>query len=103
MDVNLRFADVESFESTPQLALFDAAALRLLHGWCVDPQERAAAVQGDAELAWLDGITARQCGGRTVSSYTPAARGSNPKSFATGAPASPHTALTLPDTALTRP
>jgi Ca-activated chloride channel family protein len=38
-------------------------------------QERAAVVQGDAELAWLDGITARQCGGRTVSSYTPARRG----------------------------
>jgi hypothetical protein len=38
-------------------------------------QERAAAVQGDAELAWLDGITARQCGGRTVSSYTPPRRG----------------------------
>lgn len=46
LDVNVRFSDVEGFESTPQLSVFDAAGVRLLHGWVYGPHEPAACALG---------------------------------------------------------
>lgn len=43
LDVNCMFTTPTAFESTSQLALFDLAGVRLMHGWCVDPEDRETA------------------------------------------------------------
>lgn len=43
LDLNLHFADAESFEFTPELSVFDLCGVRLFHGWVVDPADAAAA------------------------------------------------------------
>ena len=42
LDVNVKFDSVEGLEYSEDLLLFDLLHVRLLHGWLVDPQERAA-------------------------------------------------------------
>eukprot|EP00730_Choanoeca_flexa_P003366 TRINITY_DN11383_c0_g1_i12.p1 TRINITY_DN11383_c0_g1~~TRINITY_DN11383_c0_g1_i12.p1 ORF type:complete len:489 (+),score=108.60 TRINITY_DN11383_c0_g1_i12:172-1638(+) len=39
LDVNLKFDSTDSFEFTPELAVFDLFHIPLRHGWLVDPQE----------------------------------------------------------------
>eukprot|EP01083_Nonionella_stella_P314002 1129571_1 len=41
LDINIRFSDVTHFEFTSAIAMFDNYNIRLLHGWCVDPQHNA--------------------------------------------------------------
>ena len=49
LDVNVRFSSVDAFEFSEDMILFDLLHVRLLHGWLVDPQDRAtAAVIGRA-------------------------------------------------------
>jgi len=43
LDVNVHFHAVDAFEATRELALFDLAAVRLVHGWLVDPQDKDTA------------------------------------------------------------
>ncbi|GAX73709.1 hypothetical protein CEUSTIGMA_g1162.t1 [Chlamydomonas eustigma] len=40
LDVNPRLHDVEAFEATRELTVFDLLDLSLLHGWVVDPDDR---------------------------------------------------------------
>ena len=43
MNVNVRFGEgVDGFEFTPEMAVFDAAGVRMVHGWLVDPEGDAA-------------------------------------------------------------
>ena len=44
LDVDPRFGRCEGFQFTPSLSVFDAAGVRLLHGWVVGPQEPEAAL-----------------------------------------------------------
>eukprot|EP01083_Nonionella_stella_P043338 116916_1 len=39
LDINIKFSDVTDFEFTSAIAMFDNYNIRLLHGWCVDPQQ----------------------------------------------------------------
>ncbi len=39
LDVDVRFDHIRSFEPTPDMCLFDAFDVRLVHGWTVDPQD----------------------------------------------------------------
>ncbi|OQR85499.1 FAM63B-like [Achlya hypogyna] len=39
LDVNVQFHAVDAFEYTSALAIFDLLAIRLVHGWVVDPQD----------------------------------------------------------------
>ncbi|OQR98938.1 FAM63B-like [Thraustotheca clavata] len=39
LDVNVQFHGVDAFEYTSALAIFDLLAMRLVHGWIVDPQD----------------------------------------------------------------
>eukprot|EP00484_Ammonia_sp_Unknown_P018328 CAMPEP_0197034620 /NCGR_PEP_ID=MMETSP1384-20130603/12678_1 /TAXON_ID=29189 /ORGANISM="Ammonia sp." /LENGTH=506 /DNA_ID=CAMNT_0042464569 /DNA_START=24 /DNA_END=1544 /DNA_ORIENTATION=+ len=41
LDINIKFSDVDHFEFTPAVAMFDSYNIRLLHGWVVDPQNTA--------------------------------------------------------------
>lgn len=41
LDVNPKFEAIDHFEPTDELAVFDAARLRLVHGMTLDPQETA--------------------------------------------------------------
>jgi hypothetical protein len=49
LDVNVKFSNVDAFEYTQELSVFDAFNIRLFHGWCVnvDPFTQTDA---DAEL-----------------------------------------------------
>uniref|UniRef100_A0A1I7UZ85 Ubiquitin carboxyl-terminal hydrolase n=1 Tax=Caenorhabditis tropicalis TaxID=1561998 RepID=A0A1I7UZ85_9PELO len=38
LDVNVKFSDVDAFEFTPALSLFDLVSVRLYHVWLPDPQ-----------------------------------------------------------------
>ena len=38
IDVNVQFKNVDSFESTQQLAVFETLHVPLYHGWLPDPQ-----------------------------------------------------------------
>lgn len=60
LDVNVRFSDCESFEFTRELSVFDAARLRILHGWVVDPNEPISAL--------LSSITYNQAVERAIAS-----------------------------------
>ncbi|EDO33166.1 predicted protein, partial [Nematostella vectensis] len=42
LDVNVKFTGVGDFEFTPECIVFDLLAVRLLHGWLVDPQNAEA-------------------------------------------------------------
>ena len=54
LDLNLKFTGVDSFEFTRQLATFDLAGLRLVHGWTYDPQDsRTAAAIGNMSYNML--------------------------------------------------
>jgi hypothetical protein len=53
LDVNVRFNGITSFESRPEVELFNLLKLKLVHGWIIDPQ--------DAETASvLDDLTYNQ-------------------------------------------
>lgn len=41
LDVNVRFDKVDGLEYSEDLVIFDLMHVRLLHGWLVDPQDRA--------------------------------------------------------------
>mmetsp|Transcript_10256 Transcript_10256/g.33889 ORF Transcript_10256/g.33889 Transcript_10256/m.33889 type:complete len:551 (+) Transcript_10256:107-1759(+) len=41
LDVNVKFNAVDAFEYSEDLLLFDLLNVRLLHGWLLDPQDRA--------------------------------------------------------------
>jgi hypothetical protein len=43
LDVNVSFHAVDAFEATSELALFDLAAVRLVHGWVYDSQDKETA------------------------------------------------------------
>ncbi|KDO25394.1 hypothetical protein SPRG_09336 [Saprolegnia parasitica CBS 223.65] len=43
LDVNVQFHAIDAFEYTSALAIFDLLAMRLVHGWVVDPQDVATA------------------------------------------------------------
>ena len=38
MDVNVRFTDIDKFEFTDEVAIFDLLGIPLVHGWLIDPQ-----------------------------------------------------------------
>ncbi|ORX95011.1 DUF544-domain-containing protein [Basidiobolus meristosporus CBS 931.73] len=39
LDVNVRFDSIRGFESTPELSMFEAFKVDLIHGWIADPEE----------------------------------------------------------------
>ncbi|KAK9703472.1 hypothetical protein K7432_010713 [Basidiobolus ranarum] len=39
LDVNVRFDNIRGFENTPELSMFEAFKVDLIHGWIVDPEE----------------------------------------------------------------
>jgi len=41
IDVNVQFKNVDSFESTQQLAVFETLHVPLYHGWLPDPQDKS--------------------------------------------------------------
>ncbi|SCV73867.1 BQ2448_6297 [Microbotryum intermedium] len=41
LDLNPRFGSIDGFTPSPAVALFKAFDIPLLHGWCVDPDERS--------------------------------------------------------------
>lgn len=43
LDLNVKFTGVSDYEFTEEISVFDALDIPLVHGWLVDPQERATA------------------------------------------------------------
>jgi hypothetical protein len=43
LDLNVRFSGVTDFEFTEEISVFDALDIPLVHGWVLDPQDRATA------------------------------------------------------------
>eukprot|EP00743_Colponemidia_sp_Colp-15_P005197 GILK01005592.1.p1 GENE.GILK01005592.1~~GILK01005592.1.p1 ORF type:complete len:564 (-),score=122.28 GILK01005592.1:478-2130(-) len=41
LDVNVKFRSSTDFEYTPECSVFDMLGIRLLHGWVIDPQDKA--------------------------------------------------------------
>ncbi|SDA01483.1 BZ3500_MvSof-1268-A1-R1_Chr10-1g02711 [Microbotryum saponariae] len=41
LDLNPRFGSIDGFTPSPAVSLFKAFEIPLLHGWCVDPDERS--------------------------------------------------------------
>jgi hypothetical protein len=39
LDLNIKFSDIDAFECTEELTLFDALDVSILHGWVVDPSD----------------------------------------------------------------
>ena len=40
VDINVQFTDIDKFEFTDEVAIFDLLGIPLVHGWLVDPQAR---------------------------------------------------------------
>lgn len=48
LDLNVKFSGVDAFEFTEEISVFDALAIRLLHGWVYDPSNaELCSVVGD--------------------------------------------------------
>lgn len=39
LDLNIKFSDIDGFEYTEELTLFDALGVSIFHGWVVDPSD----------------------------------------------------------------
>lgn len=61
LDVNVRFADVECFEASPSMSVFDLAGLRLVHGWtvCAATEPEAAAAMAGLSFNVAQNLLAR--------------------------------------------
>lgn len=62
VDVNVKFNSVTGFEYTADLAMFDMAGVRLLHGWLIDPQDRVLAeLVGDMTYNQIVEVAMNKC------------------------------------------
>ena len=56
LDVNVKFGGASLFEFTPELAVFDALDVRIVHGWRVDAANDAATAEALGDLGYNEVI-----------------------------------------------
>lgn len=67
VDVNVKFNSVRGFEYTADLAMFDMAGVRLLHGWLIDPQDKVLTeLVGDMTYNQIVEVAMSKCDSETV-------------------------------------